>query len=160
MTRLAQYVLLGAGGVRALSALGIDPGAIHLNEGHAALAPLALAGTLRDGDGVQAALAAARERTAFTTHTPVAAGNDAYPASQVHDAIGVLTERLSLPEHEVIALGRTDPADDQQPFGMTQAALRMSAAANAVSRRHGDVAREMWASLWPDRPVDEVRSAT
>jgi starch phosphorylase len=156
MTRLAQYVLLGAGGVRALSALGIDPGAIHLNEGHAALAPLALAGTLRDGDGVAAALAAARDRTAFTTHTPVAAGNDAYPASQVHDAIGALTERLSLPEDEVIARGRTDPADDQQPFGMTQAALRMSAAANAVSRRHGEVARRMWAPLWPDRPVEEV----
>jgi starch phosphorylase len=56
----------------------------------------------------------------------------------------------------VIALGRSDPADDRQPFGVTQAALRMSRAANAVSRRHGEVARRMWAPLWPDRPEEEV----
>jgi starch phosphorylase len=152
-TRLAQYVLLGAGGIRALAALGIDPGALHLNEGHAALAPLALAAEVGDGD---AGLAGARGRTVFTTHTPVAAGNDAYPSSQVHDAIGALARELTLPESDLIALGRSDPADDQQAFGVTQAALRLSGAANGVSRRHGEVARRMWASLWPDRPVEEV----
>jgi glycogen phosphorylase len=155
-TRLAQYVLLGAGGIRALAALGIEPGAIHLNEGHAALAPLALAGSVRRENGSDSALAAARERTVFTTHTPVAAGNDAYPPGQVHDAIAALTGELGISVTDVIALGRTDLADDRQPFGMTQAALRMSARANAVSRRHGDVARAMWAPLWPDRTVDEV----
>jgi starch phosphorylase len=155
-TRLAQYVLLGAGGVRALSALGIEPGAIHLNEGHAALAPLSLAAALRNGGRPEDGLAAARERTVFTTHTPVAAGNDAYPSAQVHGAIASLTDELSVPEADVIALGRSDPGDEQQPFGVTQAALRMSRAANAVSRRHGEVARQMWSSLWPDRPVDDV----
>jgi starch phosphorylase len=152
-TRLAQYVLLGVGGIRALRALGIEPGALHLNEGHAALAPLALAAELRKGD---TGLGAARERTVFTTHTPVAAGNDAYPAALVHAAIGTLARELSLPEPEVIALGRNDPADEQQPFGVTQAALRLSGAANGVSRRHGEVARRMWAPLWPDRPAEEV----
>jgi starch phosphorylase len=56
----------------------------------------------------------------------------------------------------VIALGATNPEDADQPFGVTQAALRLSRAANAVSRRHGEVAREMWHELWPDRPVDKV----
>jgi starch phosphorylase len=92
----------------------------------------------------------------FTTHTPVAAGNDAYPSAQVDDAIAPLADELSVPESDVIALGRSDPADDRQPFGLTQAALRMSCSANAVSRRHGEVARAMWASLWPDRDVDAV----
>jgi starch phosphorylase len=152
--RLAQYLLLGAGGIRALSRMGIDPGVIHLNEGHAALAPLSLAAALTNGSG--RGLEAARARTVFTTHTPVAAGNDAYPSAQVDDAIAPLADELSVPESDVIALGRSDPADDRQPFGLTQAALRMSGSANAVSRRHGEVARAMWASLWPDRDVDAV----
>jgi starch phosphorylase len=156
-TRLAQYVLLGVGGVRALRALGIEPSVVHLNEGHAALAPLELASeAVRAGEPWQAALAAARARTVFTTHTPVPAGNDSYPAREVEVAIGRLASDLSCPVSDVIALGRTDPGDDGQPFGMTQAALRLSRAANAVSRRHGEVAREMWRALWPSRPVDDV----
>jgi glycogen phosphorylase len=156
-TRLAQYVLLGVGGVRALHALGIEPGVIHLNEGHAALAPLELASAaLRDGASVEAALASARARTVFTTHTPVPAGNDSYPADQVERAIGRLAVELGCPASEVIALGRTRPDDPSEPFGVTQAALHMSRAANGVSRRHGEVAREMWCWSWPGRPVEEV----
>ena len=155
--RLAQYVLLGAGGVRALNALGIEPGVIHLNEGHAALAPVQLAAQeLHSGEALAAGIAAARERTVFTTHTPVPAGNDTYTAQQVKDAIGRLTGQLGVPVEEVIALGRTDPEDESEPFGVTQAALRMSRAANGVSRRHGEVARGMWRGLWPDLEEDEV----
>ena len=160
-TRLAQYVLLGAGGIRALRAMGIAPGVIHLNEGHAALAPLSLAGgghagELGGGGGLGAALDLARARTVFTTHTPVAAGNDSYPSEQVSRAIGGLAGELALPEAEVIALGRTDPDDGTEPFGMTQAALRLSRAANGVSRRHGEVSRQMWSALWPERTADDV----
>ena len=148
--RLAQYILLGVGGIRALRALGFDPRVIHLNEGHAALAPLAL-GSAADGS-----LEAARARTVFTTHTPVPAGNDTYPAQQVSDALAPLAAELALAEPEVIGLGRTRPDDEREPFGVTQAALRMSRAANAVSRRHGEVARAMWQPLWPDRPPEQV----
>jgi glycogen phosphorylase len=155
--RLAQYVLLGVGGVRALRALGIEPSVVHLNEGHAALAALELATeALRAGEPWQPALESGRARTVFTTHTPVPAGNDSYPAQDVQLAIGRLASDASCPVSEVIALGRTNPDDDGQPFGMTQAALRLSRAANAVSRRHGEVAREMWSALWPSRPVEEV----
>ena len=87
--RVAQYVLLGAGGVRALTALGFEPGVIHLNEGHAMLAPVQLAAQdLHSGEPLSAGLAAARERTVFTTHTPVPAGNDTYPTEQMEEAIG------------------------------------------------------------------------
>jgi glycogen phosphorylase len=156
-TRLAQYVLLGVGGIRALRALGIEPSVIHLNEGHAALAPLELACEMvRAGEPLQAAIDAARQRTVFTTHTPVPAGNDSYPAGEVEQAIGRLMNGLSCPVSEAIALGRTNPDDAGQPFGVTQAALRLSRAANAVSARHGEVARQMWHSLWPERPVEDV----
>src|SRR5215208_7890051 len=70
--RLSQYLLLGIGGVRALHALGIEPGVVHLNEGHAAFATLELARTSTEADPFEAV----RRRTVFTTHTPVPAGND------------------------------------------------------------------------------------
>jgi starch phosphorylase len=158
-TRLAQYVMLGAGGIRALRALGIEPGVIHLNEGHAALAPLTLAGRDRadeSANGHGATFDGARSRTVFTTHTPVPAGNDCYPAEQVTHAIGRLTGELGIAPSDVIALGRTTPDDPDEPFGITQAALRLSRAANGVSRRHGEVSRAMWAALWPDRGAEDA----
>ncbi len=158
-TRLAQYVLLGIGGVRALAALGIEPSVIHLNEGHAALAPLALAAEyVRRGAPPEEAVSAARSRTVFTTHTPVPAGNDSYPVEQLRDAIaraGAAGE-LALPEPEVISLGRSSPNGDGEPFGVTQAALRLSRAANGVSARHGEVSRRMWSGLFPERPLEQV----
>jgi glycogen phosphorylase len=155
--RLAQYVLLGVGGVRALRALGIDPGVIHLNEGHAALAPLELAsGAVGAGQPLEEALEAARARTVFTTHTPVPAGNDSYPREQAVRATAGLVRELGTDDDRLLALGRTDPDNRDERFGVTQVALRLSRDANAVSRRHGGVAREMWHPLWPDRAVDEV----
>jgi starch phosphorylase len=152
--RLAQYVLLGVGGVRALEAMGIEPGLLHLNEGHAAFISLEAArahgGPLADG------IAAARSRTIFTTHTPVPAGNDTYPAEQVVEALGGLTASMGIDPMEVIRLGRTRPEDDGEPFGVSQFALRTSRAANGVSRRHGQVARRMWCELWPDCADDDV----
>jgi len=156
-TRLAQYVLLGVGGVRALRALGIEPSVLHLNEGHAALAPLELASAaLRAGEPLESALEQARRRTVFTTHTPVPAGNDTYSADEVKEAVGRLLGELHIPEADLLALGRTHPDDPAEPFGVTQAALRLSRAANAVSARHGDVARAMWSGLWPKREPETV----
>jgi len=156
-TRLAQYTLLGVGGVRALRALGIDPSLIHLNEGHACLAPLELALSGGDGDGtLDSLVAAARTRTVFTTHTPVPAGNDSYPADQLTRAFGGFIDNSPVAADELVALGRTHPHEQGEPFGITQAALRLSHAANGVSRLHGEVAREMWTDLWPDRPTAEI----
>jgi starch phosphorylase len=142
-TRLSQYALLGMGGVKALSALGIDPAVVHMNEGHAALTSVQM-----ELDGILDA----RERTVFTTHTPVPAGNDTYPADRVRD----LLARVVPDATELIRRGRTHPDDEHEPFGVTQFALRSSRAANGVARRHGEVSREMWHGLWPDRAVEDV----
>jgi starch phosphorylase len=156
--RLWQYALLGIGGVRVLHALGIEPSVVHLNEGHAALAGLELARAARADAGVSAeeALAAARERTVFTTHTPVPAGNDTYPAAQMADALGSLASELGVGIESLVRRGRTHPDEGAEPFGVTQFALRSSRRANGVSARHGEVAREMWHDLWPERPVEEI----
>jgi starch phosphorylase len=156
-TRLSQYILLGVGGVRALHALGIDPSVLHLNEGHAALAPLELAlAAMREGEPLDGALANSRAHTVFTTHTPVPAGNDTYPYEQAERALQLMSKDSSLPTAELIALGQTHPYQPGEPFGVTQAALRLTRAANAVSRRHGEVAREMWTPLWPGLDADAV----
>ncbi len=156
-TRLAQYALLGIGGIRALRVLGIDPGVVHLNEGHAALAPLELAREeIENGTPSAAAWDRARARTVFTTHTPVAAGNDSYEPALVLSVLGGFVDELQRTPDEFLALGRVRRDDPHEPFGMTVLGLHASRSANGVSRRHGEVAREMWASLWPDRPVEAV----
>ena len=150
--RLAQYTLLGIGGVRALHALGIDPSVVHLNEGHGALAALELAGAGASDE----ARAQARNRVVFTTHTPVPAGNDTYPADDVLEALERWLPEAGVQPGALLALGRTKPDDEDEAFGVTQLALRTSHAANGVSRRHGEVARDMWKDLWPGTALDDV----
>ncbi len=159
-TRLSQYALLGVGGIRALRAMGHEPGVVHLNEGHPVLAPLELARAGGGGGGggsLGEAVDRARGRTVFTTHTPVPAGNDSYTAEEIEAVVGRLAAELGGSAGELIGLGQDVGADVSAPFGVTQAALRLSRCANAVSRRHGEVAREMWhGSLWPERELDGV----
>jgi starch phosphorylase len=156
-TRLAQYVLLGAGGAAALRALGIRPGVVHMNEGHAAFAALEMTRAAVEGGAPFAdAFADVGRRTVFTTHTPVPAGNDTYPADQVRRTLEPLAGSLGTSAQEVIRLGRTRPDDDDEPFGVTQFSLRASRSANGVSLRHGGVSREMWRTLWPSRDARDV----
>jgi starch phosphorylase len=157
-TRLAQYALLGLGGVAVLEALGVDPGVVHMNEGHAAFAALAGARRemQREGASFEDALERVRARTIFTTHTPVPAGNDTYPYDQVAHVFRRYAEQSGIDVHDVVRRGRTHPDDGFEPFGVTQFALRNSRDANGVSRRHGEVAREMWRDMWPDRAIDDV----
>ncbi len=157
ITRLSQYALLGIGGIRALAAMGVEPALVHLNEGHAAFAALELARSeVARGATVKSALEAARRRMVFTTHTPVAAGNETYSREDVMSTLGGVIDTLGVDPETVIRLGRDHPEDCAEPFGVTQFSLRMSRVANGVSRRHGGVAREMWRGLWPERPVEAV----
>jgi glycogen phosphorylase len=155
--RLGQYAVLGIGGMRALRALGIEPSVVHLNEGHAALAALELA---RDAVEARAApaevLEATRQRLVFTTHTPVAAGNETYASEVLWRVLGDLPEELGLPQEEILRWGRIHPEESGEPLGLTVLALRTSRSANGVSRVHGEVARRMWHPLWPDRAVEDV----
>jgi starch phosphorylase len=156
LTRLGQYGLLGMGTVHALRALGIEPGVLHFNEGHPALAALELAAEqVAAGVPLDDALAAAREKCVFTTHTPVPAGNETYETSSFLEAFAHLPSRLGMDPQRFLDLCRTYPGSDEWP-GMTPLALRLSRRANAVSLRHGEVAREMWRPLFGDAPADEV----
>ncbi len=155
--RLAQYGLLGIGGVRALSALGIAPGVVHLNEGHPALAPLELAAErVAAGTPFEEALAEVRSRVVFTTHTPVPAGNERYERDELLGAFSDLPERLGVEEEAFLRLCRVDPDDTGERPGMTALALRVSERRNGVSRLHGEVARAMWRPLFGVSSPEEV----
>jgi starch phosphorylase len=149
--RLAQYGLLGMGGIRALRVLGIEPAVVHLNEGHPALAALELAAEqFHSGVSLEEALDAARSRVVFTTHTPVAAGNETYSPDEIVEAYCDLPPRLGMDDETFLGLFRVDPDDAGEQAGMTQLALRLSRRRNAVSQLHGIVAREMWQRLFSD----------
>jgi starch phosphorylase len=149
VVRLAQYGLLGVGGVRVVRALGIEPAVLHLNEGHPALAALELAAeTVASGEDLQAGLDAARSRVVFTTHTPVAAGNETYAPEEFMAAYGDLVGSMGIDADRFLGLCRVDPADGEEHPGMTQLALRMSRRHNAVSELHGTVARRMWQPMF------------
>ena len=151
--RLAQYGLLGMGGIRVLETLGIDPAVIHLNEGHPSLAVLELAaGRVARGELLADALAGLRDRVVFTTHTPVAAGNETYSPDEFLDAFGDLPGRLGIDDGAFLALGQSAP---DGPPGMTPLALRLAGRRNGVSRLHGEVARRMWQPLF-DVPEADV----
>jgi starch phosphorylase len=156
--RIRQELILGVGGVRALAAQGMHPGAIHLNEGHSAFAILETARQEMDDDKVDFAegMRRVRRRTVFTTHTPVAAGHDRFSAELVEDALGPLREALGLPLETFMALGREDPEDRHSPFSMTVLGLGAAGKCNAVSALHGQVSREMWRHLWPALDEDQV----
>jgi starch phosphorylase len=147
--RLEQYALLGVGGMRVLRALGIEPSVVHVNEGHGAFAPLELAANdVAGGATADEALERARARTVFTTHTPVAAGNESYDPSAVLEILGGLVAPERLRE-----LGSVD---GDHRVGMTSLGLRTARTSTAVSRLHGEVARRMWRPLYDVASDDAV----
>jgi starch phosphorylase len=145
--RIRQELLLGVGGVRALAALGLEPTVFHVNEGHSAFLAIERARILvSHGVAADDALEHIRRSTVFTTHTPVPAGNEVFDDELVLRYVGDLAAAAGISDETLLALGRSDGADG---FGLTPLALRLSAFANGVSELHGEVAREMWAGLWP-----------
>jgi starch phosphorylase len=158
-TRIVQEMLLGIGGVRLLRELGIDPHVYHLNEGHSAFLTLELAREVIESQGVRFADAAklVREHCVFTTHTPVAAGNDEFQIDLLTSSFGPTFEKeLGLSHEEFLALGRTDPNNTSEAFGLTPLAIRMCRSTNGVSRKHGEVSQALWQKLWPEKSVAEV----
>ena len=154
--RIRQELLLGVGGVRALHALGIAPSVYHVNEGHSAFLAIERARVLvAAGTSTDDALDEVRRTTVFTTHTPVAAGNEVFGDDLVLRYVGDLARSAGISDDRLLDLGRSPDADG---FGMTPLALRLSAHRNGVSELHGDVARGMWRGLWPDgaTPIDAI----
>jgi starch phosphorylase len=156
-TRIMQEILLGIGGVRLLRALGVQPSVFHMNEGHAAFLALELVREkMLAGKSKEDAIHFTREQCIFTTHTPVEAGHDRFSHALMDYALKGFLSQMPMPFVDVMALGRVDPTDADEPFCMTVLALKVSRAANGVSELHGQVSRHMWRCLWPDRPEDEV----
>lgn len=156
--RIRQEILLGMGGVRALEAMGIRPGVYHMNEGHSAFLSLERIRRLMDQHDLTFAEAreAATAGQVFTTHTPVPAGHDYFPPDMVERYFGDFYRSMKLTREQFLALGRQNPANDQEAFCMTILALKTAAYSNGVSRLHGAVARRMWQGIWPSVPEREL----
>lgn len=157
-TRIAQEVLLGIGGVRALAALGIEPSVNHLNEGHAAFCLLETCRQemVRSGKSFYDVEKMVRDKSVFTTHTPVPAGHDVFSVDLMDSFFAHYWPSLDLSREQFMALGARRLGDPWEPFGMTVLALRISRAANGVSELHGQVSRKMWTVLYPNHSEDTV----
>ena len=157
--RLMQELVLGIGGWRLLVALGIEPEVCHLNEGHAAFAVLERARSFMVATGLpfRAALEATRAGNLFTTHTAVAAGFDRFAPDLIESLLGEYARTsLGISSEELLGLGRQNPHDPTESFNMAYLAIHGSGAVNAVSRLHGVVSRDLFQSLFPRWPTDEV----
>jgi starch phosphorylase len=157
-TRIQQEIVLGIGGIRALRAVGHMPTVCHMNEGHAAFTGLERIRLLIDEHGLDfaAALEAVKAGTCFTTHTPVPAGNDAFPMHMIEQYLGEYMAKMGVDRNMLAGLGRHQPGNEQELFSMTVLALRLANTSNGVSRLHGQVSRRMWKDLWPELPAAEV----
>src|SRR5579859_1509371 len=156
--RIRQELLLGVGGYRALRAMGISPGVLHLNEGHSGFAVLDAIRARMEDEGVDFKAAASQvpREVVFTTHTPVPAGHDRFDADLIEEHLGPLRDQLGLSLENLMGFGRVYSNDSQEKFCMTVIGLKLSRRANAVSSLHGEVSRAMWWNLYPGKPADGV----
>ncbi|AKL97517.1 alpha-glucan family phosphorylase [Endomicrobium proavitum] len=160
--RIRQEILLGVGGVKLLKALNIDPGVIHINEGHSAFLLLEKMREYIEDEGLSQAEAfqLVQSGCVFTTHTPVPAGNEIFGADLVTRYFEPMYKKLGFSAEQFLALG-SFPAKNLKmgnpsDFSMTILALKMTNKANGVSRLHATVAREMWSGIWPGLPRKEI----
>ena len=141
--RIAQEMLLGIGGIRALRALHLPVDIYHFNEGHAVFAGIELiADRIEAGADFHAAWKDLRERIVFTTHTPVPAGNEIHAIEDLHR----LGAGCELVKGELREIGG-------DPFNMTVAGLRLACRANAVAQLHGETSRSMWSAVDDAAPI-------
>ena len=157
-TRIRQELLLGVGGFRALKAMGISPGVLHLNEGHSSFALFEAIRTRMQEEGLDFNTAASHipREVIFTTHTPVPAGHDRFSPDLMEEHLGPLREQLGITHENMMGFGREYPTDQGEQFCMTVLGLKLSRRANAVSSLHGEVSRAMWKCLFPGKPEDAV----
>ena len=159
--RFLQELVLGIGGWRLLEAIGADISVCHLNEGHAAFVILERARHCMEQTSCtfQQALWSTRAGNVFTTHTPVEAGFDTFPAQLIDKYFPIFHDFLSrtgLSLQQLLALGRKNADDPMEAFNMAYLAMRGCARSNGVSRLHGKVSRQLFSSLYPRWPINEV----
>jgi len=155
-SRISQEIILSIGGVRALRVLGYNPSVWHLNEGHSAFLNLERAREMTaSGHSFEEAREQIYATSIFTTHTPVPAGNDEFPEWLIDKYFSNQIPELGLDREQFFSLGR-NPNPWGNTFSMPVLAFHMSGYRNGVSELHGQVAREMWHHLWPEKRVDDV----
>jgi starch phosphorylase len=157
-TRIRQELLLGIGGFRALKAMGITPGVLHLNEGHSGFAVFEAIRDRMVEEGLDFFTAASLipREVIFTTHTPVPAGHDRFGADLMEEHLGPVRDQLGISHENMMGFGRVFPTDYGESFCMTVLGLKLARRVNAVSSLHGEVSRAMWKGLYPNRPEDAV----
>src|SRR5690606_27373903 len=138
-TRLAQEVVLGVGGYRALRAIGVRPKTLHMNEGHSAFAAFeAIASRMEEtGLSFEEASVDVASSVVFTTHTPVEAGHDRFEPGALLEALEPLRARLGIDTGRLMSFGRVNVGDDSETFCMTVCAMKLARHTNAVSSLHG-----------------------
>jgi len=149
-TRLKQEILLGMGGIRALTALGIKPDVYHCNEGHASLISIERIQNLVKEENLsfEEAMEVVRASTLFTTHTSVPAANDLFSEELLRKYVADNTRIFNIDWEKFIGLGRMNPNDHNELFSMTCFAARLSQEINAVSKLHQAVSRNLLGPLW------------
>jgi starch phosphorylase len=157
-TRIRQELLLGVGGFRALKAMGIAPGVLHLNEGHSGFAVFEAIRTRMEEEGLDFYSAARQipREVIFTTHTPVPAGHDRFSPGLIEEHLGPLRDELCISHENLMGFGRENPTDYGESFCMTVLGLKLARRVNAVSSLHGEVSRAMWRGLYPGGSEDDV----
>ncbi|MBI2618942.1 MAG: alpha-glucan family phosphorylase [Ignavibacteriales bacterium] len=156
-TRIGQEIILGIGGVRLLRSMKIYPAVYHMNEGHSAFLVFEmLKEKIAEGKTIEEAEVIVRSQCVFTTHTPVPAGHDRFSSEMMDHTFSRFRNAMGLSHDNMMAYGRINGTEAAEPFTMTVLALRMSRAANAVSKLHGHVSREMWQHLYPGIPIEKV----
>jgi starch phosphorylase len=156
--RLAQELVLGIGGIRALKALGITPKMCHLNEGHAVFASLERMRELMETSGLSflEARQVTGSGTLFTSHTPVPAGFDLFSEALIDDFLGDYLQGLGLETEQFMRMGRVNRDDPNEEFNVAVLALRQSPRRNAVSRLHRRVTARMMQPGWVDFPRGDM----
>lgn len=137
--RIAQEIVLGIGGIKAIRALGLPIDIYHFNEGHALFAGFELLREKMEDEGLtfEKAVEVVKKEVVFTTHTPIVQGNESHPI----DKIIYMGANLNLTRAQLTFLGGGDP------FNMTIGALRLSKIANGVAQLHGETSNKMWAEV-------------
>jgi glycogen phosphorylase len=156
--RIRQEVMLGIGGLRALTALGLKPTVCHMNEGHSAFQCLERIRQTMEEQRLD--FTAAREAciagNVFTTHTAVPAGFDLFPKELMAAYFTEYAKELGLNLDTLLKIGRINPANAEEHFNMAALALKNSTYVNGVSKLHGLVTRKMIHVNVPQVPVDEI----
>jgi len=156
-TRIRQEIILGIGGLRALRKMGLDPTCFHMNEGHSAFLGLErLYELLNEGMDFKMALEFVRATTLFTTHTPIAAGNEAFEFDMIEKYFSNMWPKLEISHDKFFDLGRDVNVHQHEIFSLTVLALNLTSMSNGVSQLHGEVSRKMWQKVWPGVPTHEI----